>query len=945
MSRSIIIKGARVNNLKNIDVTIPRDKLVVLTGLSGSGKSSLAFDTLYAEGHRRFVESLSSYARMFLGQMDKPDVDLIEGLSPSISIDQKTTSKNPRSTVGTVTEIYDYLRLLYARIGVPHCPVCGKVIEQQSVDQIVERILGLPEDTRFMVLSPVVRAQKGMHEKVFADALKAGYTRVRVDGLMYDLTERIVLDKNIKHDIDIIVDRLVIKADLRSRLADSVEAALKSSDGRVRIVTVPREGDGEEMEFSEKYACEEHGISFPELEPRMFSFNNPIGACPRCAGIGNMQRISVQKLTPHPELSLREGGIAANGFKTMTEDSWTGPLVAAVGEVMGFTLDTPLRDFTEEQMHALMYGTGERQYEVTRYFGGSSREQVTKFDGILHIIEKRMKMAGGDYYQEFVEEVACSACGGSRLSEMVLGVTVGGLNIDEICRLSISGMLEFVEGIKLTDTEAKIAKEVLKEIKARLTFLISVGLDYLNLARTAGTLSGGEAQRIRLATQIGSALTGVLYILDEPSIGLHQRDNSKLIGTLKRLRDLGNSVIVVEHDEETMCEADYIVDIGPGAGIHGGEVVAVGSPEDVAKVERSITGAYLSGRREISVPKERRRGNGNLLRIEGARENNLKNIDVDIPLGCFIAVTGVSGSGKSSLINSILYRALARDLNRAITYPGKHTAIHGMEHLDKVIAIDQSPIGRTPRSNPATYTGLFTDIRNLFARTRDAKAKGYDAGRFSFNIRGGRCEACEGDGVKCIEMNFLPDVYVKCDVCDGKRYNRDTLEVKYKGKNIYDVLEMSVEEGITFFDGLPQIQRKLQTLFDVGLGYIKIGQSSTTLSGGEAQRVKLATELAKRSTGKTIYILDEPTTGLHTEDVSKLITILQRLADGGNTVLVIEHNLDLIKTTDYIIDLGPEGGDGGGTIVVSGTPEEVAMCERSYTGQFLRAKLGMGDKK
>ncbi len=941
MSRSIIIKGARVNNLKNINLTIPRDKLVVLTGLSGSGKSSLAFDTLYAEGHRRFVESLSSYARMFLGQMDKPDVDLIEGLSPSISIDQKTTSKNPRSTVGTVTEIYDYLRLLYARIGIPHCPVCGRVIEQQTQDQIVSRILTLPEGTRFMVLAPVVRAQKGMHEKVLADAQKGGFARVRVDGNMYDLAEKIELDKNIKHTIDIVVDRLVIKPDIRSRLSDSVESALRVADGRVSIVTVPKEGEGEELEFSQKYACEEHGISFPELEPRMFSFNNPIGACPECAGIGNMQRISVKKLLPHKELSLREGAIAANGFKTMTEDSWTGPLVAAVGEAMGFTLDTPISDFTEAQLDALMYGTGAQRYSVTRYFGGSSKDQYTTFDGIVRIIEKRMRMAGGDYYQEFVEEVACPRCKGRRLSDMVLGVTVGGLNIDEICRLSIGKMLDFVNSIELSETEAKIAKEILKEIRARLSFLISVGLDYLNLARTAGTLSGGEAQRIRLATQIGSALTGVLYILDEPSIGLHQRDNGKLIGTLKHLRDLGNSVLVVEHDEDTMREADYIVDIGPGAGIHGGEVVAAGTPDEVAASPESITGAYLSGRREIAVPKKRRAGNGGLLTVKGAAENNLKNIDVDIPLGCFVAVTGVSGSGKSSLINSILYRTLARDLNRAITYPGKCDEVVGIEQLDKVIAIDQSPIGRTPRSKPATYTGLFIDIRNLFARTRDAKARGYDAGRFSFNIRGGRCEACEGDGVKCIEMNFLPDVYVKCDVCDGKRYNRDTLEVKYKGKSIYDVLEMSVEEGIDFFDGLPQLQRELQTLFDVGLGYVKIGQSSTTLSGGEAQRVKLATELAKRSTGRTIYILDEPTTGLHTEDVAKLIAILQRLADAGNTLVVIEHNLDLIKTADYIIDLGPEGGDGGGTVVAAGTPEEVAMCEGSYTGMFLRKKLGI----
>ena len=942
MSRNIVIKGAKVNNLKNIDLTIPRDKLVVFTGLSGSGKSSLAFDTLYAEGHRRFVESLSSYARMFLGQMDKPEVDLIEGLSPSISIDQKTTSKNPRSTVGTVTEIYDYLRLLYARVGVPHCPVCGKEIKQQSLDQIVNQILKLPDGERFIVLAPVVSGEKGMHEKVFSDAKRSGFVRVRVDGNMYDLSEEIKLDKNVKHTIEIVVDRLVNREDIRSRLSDSVESALKIADRKVKILTMPRDGgEGELLEFSEKYACEEHGISFPELEPRMFSFNNPFGACPKCAGIGNSQMISVPKLIPNKKLSLRDGGLAVNGFKTMTEDSWTGPLVQAAGEVYGFTLDTPLCDFSTEAMNALMYGTGDRKYDVIRVFDGTARRQHTTFDGIVPMMEKRMRMAGGDYYQQFVEEVDCPACRGRRLSDMVLGVTVGGLNIDEICHLSIENMLEFVNNLKLTETEEKIAKEVLKEIRERLTFLISVGLDYLNLARTAGTLSGGEAQRIRLATQIGSSLTGVLYILDEPSIGLHQRDNGKLIGTLKRLRDLGNSVIVVEHDEDTMREADFIVDIGPGAGIHGGEVVAVGSPDEVAKNTASITADYLSGRREISVPKSRRSGNGNYISIIGARENNLKNVSVDIPLGTFTAVTGVSGSGKSSLINSILYKTLARDLNKAITYPGKHDEVRGLEHLDKVIAIDQSPIGRTPRSNPATYTGLFTDIRNLFADTRDAKAKGYDAGRFSFNVRGGRCESCEGDGVKCIEMNFLPDVYVKCDVCDGKRYNRDTLDVKYKGKSIYDVLEMSVEEGLTFFDGIPSIRRKLQTLFDVGLGYIKIGQSSTTLSGGEAQRVKLATELAKRSTGKTIYILDEPTTGLHTEDVSKLIAILQRLADGGNTVVVIEHNLDLIKTCDYIVDLGPEGGDGGGTIVANGTPEEVAMCERSYTGQFLKEKLGV----
>ena len=945
MQRNIIIKGAKVNNLKDISVTIPRDKLVVLTGLSGSGKSSLAFDTLYAEGHRRFVESLSSYARMFIGQMDKPEVDLIEGLSPAISIDQKTTSKNPRSTVGTVTEIYDYLRLLYARVGIPHCPVCGKEISQQSLDQIVDRILALPEGTRFMVLSPVIRGQKGMHEKIFADARKSGFARVRVDGNMYDLSEEINLDKNLKHNIDIILDRLVIRGDVRARLSDSVESALKVADGRVNILVVDRDGgEGEELEFSQKYACEEHGISFPELEPRMFSFNNPFGACPECSGIGNMQRISVKKLIPHKHLSLRDGGIAVNGFKSMTEDSWTGPLLAEVGKSYGFTLSTPLSEFSPEAMDALMYGTGSKRYSVVRYFGGMGREQYTTFDGIVNIIEKRMKMQGGDYYQEFVEEVACPKCKGRRLSDMVLGVTVGGLNIDEICRLSIDKMLAFVESLEFDESRAKIAKEVLKEIKARLNFLISVGLDYLNLARTAGTLSGGESQRIRLATQIGSALTGVLYILDEPSIGLHQRDNSKLINTLKSLRDLGNSVIVVEHDEETMREADFIVDVGPGAGIHGGEIVAVGTPEEVAECENSVTADYLSGRKVIPVPTERRAGNGNYLHIIGARENNLKNINVDIPLGAFTAVTGVSGSGKSSLINSILYRTLARDLNRAVTYPGDVDRIEGMEQLDKVIAIDQSPIGRTPRSNPATYTGLFTDIRNLFASTRDAKAKGYDAGRFSFNVRGGRCEACEGDGVKCIEMNFLPDVYVKCDVCKGRRYNRDTLDVKYKGKSIYDVLEMSVEEGLYFFDGLPALQRKLRTLFDVGLGYIKIGQSSTTLSGGEAQRVKLATELAKRSTGKTIYILDEPTTGLHTEDVAKLISILQRITDGGNTVVVIEHNLDLIKTADHIIDLGPEGGDGGGTLVACGTPEEVAACESSYTGKYLREKLCITEK-
>ena len=942
MSRNIVIKGARVNNLKNIDLTIPRDQLVVLTGLSGSGKSSLAFDTLYAEGHRRFVESLSTYARMFLGQMDKPEVDLIEGLSPAISIDQKTTSKNPRSTVGTVTEIYDYLRLLYARVGKPHCPVCGKEISQQTQDQIVAKILELPEGERIMVLSPIVKAEKGMHEKVFSEARKSGYARVRVDGNMYSLDEEITLDKNKKHDIDIVVDRLVIKEDIRARLSDSVESALKASGGRVTVITVPREGEGEELEFSQKYACEEHGISFPELEPRMFSFNNPIGACPECSGIGNMQRISVRKLLPHKHLSLREGAIAANGFKTMTEDSWTGPLIAEVGKDYGFTLDTPISEFSDKALDVLMYGTRDgKKYDVVRYFGGEGREQKSSFDGVVHIIEKRMRMMGGDYYQQFVEEVACPKCRGRRLSDIVLSVTVGGLNIDELCNLPVGTAIDFISSLQFTESEMTIAKEVIKEIKERLNFLKRVGLEYLNLSRTAGTLSGGEAQRIRLATQIGSALTGVLYILDEPSIGLHQRDNGKLIGTLKNLRELGNTVIVVEHDEDTMREADFIVDIGPGAGIHGGEVVATGTPEEVSKNKNSITGDYLSGRRKIEVPKTRRAGNGSFLKIVGAAENNLKNVNVDLPLGCFIAVTGVSGSGKSSLINSVLYNTLARDLNRAVTYPGKVESVEGLENLDKVIAIDQSPIGRTPRSNPATYTGLFTDIRNLFAKTRDAKARGFDAGRFSFNVRGGRCEACEGDGVKCIEMNFLPDVYVKCDVCGGKRYNRDTLDIKYKGKNIYDVLEMSVEEGLYFFDGLPQIQKKLKTLFDVGLGYIKIGQSSTTLSGGEAQRVKLATELAKRSTGKTIYILDEPTTGLHFHDIKKLLDSFRRLIERGHTLVIIEHNMDVIKCADYLIDLGPDGGENGGSLVACGTPEEVAKNKASYTGQYLIEKLYM----
>ncbi len=945
MQTNIIIKGTRVHNLKNIDVTIPRDKLVVMTGLSGSGKSSLAFDTIYAEGHRRFVESLSSYARMFLGQMDKPDVDMIEGLSPAISIDQKTTSKNPRSTVGTVTEIYDYLRLLYARVGIPHCPICGREIRQQTVDQIIDRILSLPEGTRFMVLSPVVRAQKGMHEKVLADAKRKGFVRARVDGSLYDLSETITLDKNKKHSIEIVVDRLVMKEGIRSRLADSVESALSAAEGRLLILTVPRNGEAEEeLSFSQTYACEEHGISFGELEPRIFSFNNPAGACPKCAGLGDMQRVAVKKLIPHPEMTLRQGAIQVNGFKTLDTESWNGPLFEAVGQYVGFTMDQPVSTFSPEALNALYYGTGDKTYTIMRYFDRDGRRQTVKFEGLVGMIEARMKGAGGgfgaEYYEQFVEEASCPECHGKRLSPTTLAVTVGGLNIHEFCSQSIRGALDFVNTLELTGSEAVIARDIIKEIRARLGFLVSVGLDYLTLSRKAGTLSGGEAQRIRLATQIGSSLMGVLYILDEPSIGLHQRDNEKLIGTLKKLRDLGNTVIVVEHDEETMAESDFIVDIGPGAGIHGGQVVALGTPAEVAAHPTSITGAYLSGRKRIEVPSERRAGNGHALRVVGAREHNLRDLTVDIPLGKFVCVTGVSGSGKSSLVNGILYPVLAATLNRAVTYPGDHDRVEGVEHLDKVIAIDQSPIGRTPRSNPATYTSLFNDIRDLFAKTQDANAKGFGPGRFSFNVKGGRCEACEGDGVKKIEMHFLPDVYVTCDVCKGKRYNRDTLEVHYKGKSIFDVLDMTVEEGLHFFDGIPKIQRKLQTLFDVGLGYVKIGQSSTTLSGGEAQRVKLAAELARRGTGKTIYILDEPTTGLHTDDVSRLLTVLQRLCDGGNTVLVIEHNLDVIKCADHIIDLGPEGGAGGGTVVATGTPEEVAAVAGSYTGEFLRRKLG-----
>ena len=934
MARNIVIKGARANNLKNIDVTIPREKLVVMTGLSGSGKSSLAFDTLYAEGHRRFVESLSSYARQFLGQLDKPEVDMIEGLSPAISIDQKTTSRNPRSTVGTVTEIYDYLRLLYARVGIPHCPICGKEIVRQTTDSIAKRVLALEEGTRFLVLAPMARGAKGTHEKVFEDARKSGYTRVRVDGIMYDLEEEIKLEKNIKHDVDVVIDRLICREGVRTRLVDSLETALGLTDGIVSILVLDRDGgEGEILSFSQHYACDEHGISVGELEPRMFSFNNPFGACPECSGLGELREISPDKLIPDRSLTLREGAIACNGFKSPEEESWMGPLFIAVGRDFGFDLDTPIEKFDDKAYQALMYGTGAKKYSVIRYFGGESTVQNIPYEGVVSMVKRRLEGPfNPEYYEEFIEETECPVCHGTRLNPIARAVTVGGKNIDEICRMPVSDLARFYSELELEGSDAVIAHEILKEIRARLDFLNSVGLEYLSLARKAGTLSGGEAQRIRLATQIGSALTGVMYILDEPSIGLHQRDNSKLIATLGRLRDLGNTVIVVEHDEETVAAADFVVDIGPGAGIHGGHLVAAGTPAEVAANEASITGDYLSGRKCIPVPETRRPGNGNFLSVRGAAQNNLKNIDVDIPLGVLVCVTGVSGSGKSSLVNSIIYPTLARKLNRAHTRGGAHKEILGLEHLDKVIAIDQSPIGRMPSSNPATYTGLFTDIRDLFAKTRDAKARGYKSGRFSFNVKGGRCEACEGDGVKKIEMHFLSDVYVTCDVCKGKRYNRETLEIKYKGKSISDVLDMTVEEALEFFADLPRLEKKIRTLYEVGLGYIKLGQSSTTLSGG-------ATELARRGTGRTMYILDEPTTGLHTHDVARLCDVLSRLVDGGNSMIVIEHNLDMIKTADYIIDLGPDGGDAGGRVIATGTPEEVAQVEGSYTGQYLRPLL------
>ncbi|OUN84427.1 excinuclease ABC subunit A [Flavonifractor sp. An52] len=936
----ISVKGARANNLKNIDVDIPRDKLVVLTGLSGSGKSSLAFDTIYAEGQRRYVESLSSYARMFLGQMEKPDVDYIDGLSPAISIDQKTTSKNPRSTVGTVTEIYDYLRLLWARVGTPHCPKCGKEIKQQTIDQIIDQVLELPEATRIQVMAPVVRGKKGTHQKLLEDARKSGYVRCRVDGSLYDLTEEIELDKNKKHNIEIVVDRLVIKEDIARRLTDSVEVASNLAGGLVVINIV---GEDRDIMFSQNYACEDCGISIEELSPRMFSFNNPFGACPTCTGLGSQLKVDPDLIIPNKELSILEGAITASGWNNIKGDSISRMYFEALSKKYNFKLTTPIKDLPPEIMDIILYGTKGEKLKLTYERENGHGTLMQPFEGIINNLERRYKETQSDAMRRDLEdcmgERPCPDCGGKRLRKEALAVTVGGINIDTFCRKSVTEALDFVDHLELSDQKMLIADRILKEIKNRLGFLQSVGLQYLTLSRAAATLSGGESQRIRLATQIGSSLMGVLYILDEPSIGLHQRDNDKLLATLKHLRDLGNTLLVVEHDEDTMRQADYIVDIGPGAGVHGGQVVACGTAEEVMNIPGSITGDYLSGRKKIPVPAERRTGNGHFLTVKGAAENNLQNVDVSIPLGTFTCVTGVSGSGKSSLVNEILYKRLAADLNRAKTRPGKHRSIEGEEYLDKIIAIDQSPIGRTPRSNPATYTGLFNDIRDLFASTPDAKARGYGPGRFSFNVRGGRCEACQGDGLIKIEMHFLPDIYVPCEVCKGKRYNRETLEVRYKGKNIYEVLDMTVEEALPFFEHLPRLYNKLQTLYEVGLSYVKLGQPSTELSGGEAQRVKLATELAKRSTGKTIYILDEPTTGLHTADVHKLIEVLQKLVDAGNTVVVIEHNLDVIKTADHVIDLGPEGGSGGGTIVATGTPEEVAVCPDSYTGQYLKRIL------
>ena len=939
----IKIRGANEHNLKNIDVDIPRNELVVLTGLSGSGKSSLAFDTIYAEGQRRYMESLSSYARQFLGQMEKPDVESIEGLSPAISIDQKSTNRNPRSTVGTVTEIYDYFRLLYARIGIPHCPKCGKEIKKQTVDQMTDQIMELPEGTKIQLLAPVVRGRKGTHAKLFEKAKKSGYVRVRVDGSMYELTEEIILDKNIKHNIEIVVDRLIVREGIEKRLSDSIESVLTLAEGLLQVDVI----GGETLNFSQSFSCPDCGISIEEIEPRSFSFNNPFGACPDCYGLGYKMEFDIDLMIPDKTLSINDGAITVIGWQSCTDKgSFTRAILEALCKEYGFDLDTPFEDYPEAVQHVLIHGTDGREVKV--YYKGQRGEGVydVAFEGLLRNVERRYRETGSETmkaeYESFMRITPCHTCGGQRLKKDALAVTVGGMNIAEVTALSIEKLQKFLAELVLTETQELIGGQILKEIKARTNFLMDVGLDYLTLSRATGTLSGGEAQRIRLATQIGSGLVGVAYILDEPSIGLHQRDNDKLLKTLKHLRDLGNTLIVVEHDEDTMKEADYIVDIGPGAGEHGGEVVAAGTAKEIMKNKKSVTGAYLSGRKKIPVPEERREPKG-FLKILGARENNLKNIDVEIPLGVMTCVTGVSGSGKSSLVNEILYKVLAKELNRARTIPGKHARIEGLEQVDKVINIDQSPIGRTPRSNPATYTGVFDLIRDLFAATADAKARGYKKGRFSFNVKGGRCEACSGDGILKIEMHFLPDVYVPCEVCHGRRYNRETLEVKYKGKSIYDVLNMTVEEALHFFENVPSIRRKMETLYDVGLSYIRLGQPSTTLSGGEAQRIKLAAELSKRSTGKTVYILDEPTTGLHFADVHKLTEILQKLSADGNTVVVIEHNLDVIKTADYLIDIGPEGGDKGGTVIAKGTPEQVAASECSYTGKYIAPLLRQGE--
>jgi len=940
MQNSIYIKGARENNLRNVDIRIPRDQLVVFTGISGSGKSSLAFDTIYAEGQRRYVESLSAYARQFLGQMEKPDVDYIEGLSPAISIDQKTTSKNPRSTVGTVTEIYDYLRLLWARVGTPHCPDCGKEIQQQTIDQIIDQVMALPAETRIQVLAPVVRARKGEHVKVFEDARKSGYVRVRVDGHIYDLTEEIKLEKNKKHSIEVVVDRLIIREDVAKRLADSVETASGLSGGLVIIDIVE---EGKELLFSQNYACEDCGISIEELTPRMFSFNNPYGACPACTGLGHIMRVDPDIIIPNQALSIEEGAVSASGWGNVRGDSISRMYFDALAKKYKFKLSTPIRNLPPEILDIILYGTkGEKlslSYDRERGVGTLSQP----FEGIVNNLERRYHETQSSSMrweiEQYMSRYLCPDCGGRRLKKEALAVTVGEINIADMTEKSVTQALEFVEHLHLDETKMRIAERILKEIRERLGFLVSVGLTYLTLARQSGSLSGGESQRIRLATQIGSSLMGVLYILDEPSIGLHQRDNEKLLATLFRLRDLGNTLVVVEHDEDTMRAADYIVDVGPGAGVHGGEIIFSGTPEALLQCDASITGQYLSGKKMIPVPKKRRGLDGPRLEILGAAENNLQDIDVAFPLGVMTCVTGVSGSGKSSLVNEIVYKGLAAELNRVKVKPGKHRAIRGMEFLDKIINIDQSPIGRTPRSNPATYTGLFNDVRDLFASTQEAKTRGYGPGRFSFNVKGGRCEACSGDGLLKIEMHFLPDIYVPCEVCKGKRYNRETLEVRYKGKNISEVLDMTAAEGLLFFENLPKLKNKLQTLCDVGLGYIRLGQPSTTLSGGEAQRVKLATELTKRATGRTIYVLDEPTTGLHVDDVAKLLDVLARLVDAGNTIVVIEHNLDVIKTADYILDLGPEGGDGGGQLLCQGTPEEIIQCPESYTGQFLRKIL------